>query len=85
MLAYFTILCAAIAGYAGAATWVIGIVALALTSLSYAENHAVYRRSSEAGASAVIDATILASLLNALIAGALAYGAGILVRVFEAS
>ncbi|MFT7573896.1 MAG: hypothetical protein ACI9XZ_000258 [Alphaproteobacteria bacterium] len=49
MLEFLAIFGAAIGGFAGMPPWVIAASAIALASLSYAENYKLYRRGQELG------------------------------------
>lgn len=81
MLAYLTILTAAVAGLAGAPPWIIGIAAIALSSLSLLKYADLYERSRDAGLFGAVDFVVVQSIANAVIATASAYGMGWLLRI----
>lgn len=81
MLAYLAILGAALAGLAGGPVWTIAVSAIALMSLSYAEHYHIYRRGQEMGVTDVLEATVLRSAFNAIVASGSAYGGGWLLRL----
>jgi hypothetical protein len=80
MLVYAATFIVSLGGYAGLPIWVIGVGTIALASLSYAEHYRLYRRGAELGMFEQIDSTMIGSLLNALGASTMAYGAGVIVR-----
>jgi hypothetical protein len=77
---FIVIFGAALAGYAGLASWAIGAATIGLASLSYAERHMLLRRASERGLTELADSTLLGSVFNAFCATGAAYGAGVLLR-----
>jgi hypothetical protein len=85
MLAYLTIFSASIAGFASAPAWVILLASIALVSLSFAEHYRLYQRNSGLGMTELVDTTLLGSLINALVASSLAFGAGVALRIFGAA
>lgn len=80
MLAFLAIFGASLAGYAGLPPWTVAAAAIALLSVSYAEHRGVFERGRSAGLSDLLDAAMLRSLLDAVIASAVAYGFGLLMR-----
>ena len=82
MLGYLTIFLTSASAFAGAQAWVIGFATIALVSLAYAEHYSIYQRGTELGLDELIDTTLLASTLNALIASSASYGLGWLLVVF---
>ena len=80
MLGFFAIFGASLAGYAGMGPWVIAAGFLALASISRFEHASAYERGRELGLHGVIDAVMLRSLLNGMIACGAAYGFGWLMR-----
>jgi hypothetical protein len=81
MLAYLTILAAAVAGFAGAPPWVIAIPAIALSSMSFLKFADLYERARHARLFSVVDFVVVQSIFNAVIATSSAYGFGWLLRV----
>ncbi len=76
MLGYLAILGAAIAGYSGVPPYAIAVSAIALGSISYGENFDLYRRGRALGLHGTLNVVLLRSLLNGLLAAALAYLGG---------
>jgi hypothetical protein len=83
MLGYFTILVSALCGLAGAPAWSVLVAAIALSSISYARHMPLFRRAGDLGMQDAIDQTLVASLLNALLAAGAAYGCGVAFRVLS--
>lgn len=81
LLGFLTIFAAALAGFSGAGVWTIGACAIALASISYAENYHLYRRGQELGLIDVLRSTVVSSLLNALMAAGGAYICGAVLRM----
>lgn len=77
MLAYTSILGAALAGYFSVPAYVIAGSIILLTSISYAEHGRTYQRARELGLSDAADFVMLRSLLNAALASGAAYGFGV--------
>ena len=80
MLAYFAILISAICGLTAAPVWSVIIAAIALSSISYARHQSLFGRAGDLGMQRAIDATLLASLFNGVLAAAAAYGCGVALR-----
>ncbi|MCB1503678.1 MAG: hypothetical protein KDJ47_01765 [Hyphomicrobiaceae bacterium] len=80
MLGFLLIFSASLAGYAGVAPWAIAAAAIGLASISYTQYHRLYERGQELGYSDLVDATIVRSFFNALVASGGAYGFGWLVH-----
>ena len=85
VLSYFTILVSALCGLAGAPAWSVLVAAIALGSISYARHMPLFRRAGDLGMQDAIDQTLVASLLNGLLAAAAAYGCGVALRVLSAA
>lgn len=81
MLEFLAIFGAAIGGFAGMPPWVIAASAIALASLSYAENYKLYRRGQELGLTDVLVSTVSRSAFNAAMAAGGAYGVGWLLLI----
>lgn len=81
MLGYLAVFGASLAGYAGLGPWVIAIAAVALASVSRAQYSDLYERGRELGLVSIVDFVMLRSLGNALLAGGIAYGGGLLLRI----
>ncbi|MDX2258957.1 MAG: hypothetical protein NW205_08580 [Hyphomicrobiaceae bacterium] len=81
MLTYLAILTCTFAGYAGAAPLSIGLAAVALAALSYAEHARLYRQADELGLGDVVEGVLWRSLLNSVVAAAASYGLGTLLRL----
>ena len=84
MLSLLAILTAAICGLVDVPAWSIACSGCALTSLSYARHHLLFRRAADLGMQSAIDSTLLSSLLNGLAASAMAYGCGVVLRFLAA-
>ena len=80
MLGFLAIFAAALSGFGGLGVWAIAASAIALASVSYAENYALYRRGQELGHFDALRSTALRSFGNALIAAGGAYACGYLLR-----
>ena len=83
MLGYLTILVAAVCGLAGAPLWSVVVAAIALSSISYARHVALFRRAGDVGMQSAIDETLVASLLNGLLAAGAAFGCGAALRILS--
>lgn len=83
VLGYFTILVAAVCGLAGAPAWTVIVAAIALSSISYARHTPLFRRAGALGMQDAIDQTLVASLVNGLLASAAAYGCGAALRILS--
>jgi hypothetical protein len=83
MLGYLTILVSAVCGLAAAPAWSVGIAAIALSSISYARHQSLFRRAGDLGMQDAIDQTLVASLINGLLAATAAYGCGVVLRVLS--
>lgn len=81
MIAYLAILSTSLAGFAGVKVWAIAAGAIALASISFARYRALYDRANEAGLSRIVDAVLLRSFANALVAASAAYGFGWALRL----
>jgi hypothetical protein len=80
-LGYLAIFGACLAGYAGIGPWVIAVASVALASLSRAQYSDFYERGRDLGLISIIDAVMLRSFGNALLAAGVAYGGGWLMRI----
>ena len=83
MLGYLTILISAVSGLVAAPAWLVVMGALALSSISYARHHLLFRRAGDLGMQDAIDQTLIASLCNGLLAAGAAYGCGAAHRVLS--
>lgn len=81
MIGYFALSAAAIGGYAGLGPWVIGVISLALTALSYTDIAPLYQRAEQHGFTWVTRSTLIQAVSHALTASAVAYAAGAVFRV----
>lgn len=81
MLGFLTVFSATLAGYAGVAPWAIAVAAIGLASISYTQYYKLYERGQELGFGELVEATLLRSFFNALMAAAAAYGLGWFIRV----
>jgi hypothetical protein len=79
-LAFIAILLATCCGLAGVPVWSVPLAAVALSTISYARHHLLFRRAANLGLQDEIDFTLAGSLLNGLIASAAAYGCGAVLR-----
>jgi hypothetical protein len=80
-LGYLAVFGAALAGYAGLGPWVIAVAAVALASVSRAQYADLYERGRDLGLISIIDSAMLRSFGNALVAAAVAYGGGWLLKL----
>lgn len=80
-LGYFAVFGASLGGYAGLGPWVIAIAAIALASVSRTQYSDIYERGRDLGLLHTIDAIMLRSFGNALLAAGVAYGGGWMLRV----
>jgi hypothetical protein len=85
LLGYFTILVVAACGLMDAPLWSVVVAAIALSAISYVRHVPLFRRAGDLGMQEAIDQTLVASLLNGLLAAAAAYGCGVALRVLAAS
>ena len=83
MLGLFCIFAIAVCGLAAVPAWSVALAAIALASVSYARHHILFRRAADLGLQDAIDHTIVGSLLNGLIASAVAYGCGAALRALS--
>lgn len=81
MLAYLALLGCAVAGFSGMPPYAIAACAIALASISYAEQASLYRRGQSLGHARVVEFVVLKSFFNALMASGAAYGGGLLLRL----
>ncbi|MFM1813696.1 MAG: hypothetical protein RLZ98_391 [Pseudomonadota bacterium] len=81
MLGFLAILGAVLAGLGGAPIWTIAVAAIALTSVSYAENFQLYKRGQELGLTSLINEVALRSFVNGLLAAGFGYAGGFLLRL----
>jgi hypothetical protein len=80
-IGYLAVLGASLGGYAGLGPWVIAVAAIALASVSRAQYSGLYERGRDLGLPHIVDAVMLRSFGNALVAAAIAYGGGWLLRI----
>ena len=80
-LGYLAVLGASLGGYAGLGPWVIAVSAIALASVSRAQYSDLYERGRDLGLLHIIDAVMLRSFGNALLAAGAAYGGGWMLRI----
>ncbi len=80
MLSFAAIITTIICGLAAAPLWIVAASALALVSLSYGRHLLLFRRAADLSLQDGIEQTISSSLLNCLVASALAYGSGAVFR-----
>ena len=76
LLGYLAVFCSSLGGYSGIGPWVIAIAAIALAAVSRTQYSDHYERGRDLGPLRVIDATMLRSFGNALVASGIAYGGG---------
>jgi hypothetical protein len=81
MLAYLAIVGASLAGYAGLPPWTMAATIIVLSSISYVEHGRSYERARNLGLFEIVDAVMLRSVLNAVLASGVAYGFGCLLRL----
>lgn len=81
VIGYLAIFGASLAGYAGVGPWAVVVGAIALASVSRAQHSELYDQGRGLGLARVIDAVMLRSFGNALIAAGIAFGAGLTLRV----
>lgn len=81
MLGFVSIFAASLAGYTDVGVWTIAACAIALTSTSYAEHQAVYRRGQQIGLSDTLGGAVVRSYSNGLVAAGTAYACGWLLRL----
>ena len=84
MLGFLAILAVGLCGLLAAPAWTVLLAAVALATISYARHQMLFRRATDLGMQDAIDQTLLASLLNGLLAGAAAYGCGAVLRFLAA-
>lgn len=80
LASYLAIFGASLAAYAGVGPWAIAVAAIALAALSRADHAELYERGHNLGLFQVVDAVMLRSFGNALLAAGAAYGAGWVLR-----
>ena len=80
MLGFLALLTVALCGLAAAPIWSLAVAAIALTSISYARYQVFFRRAADLGLRQTADQTLIASLLNGLLASGAAYGCGAALR-----
>ncbi len=80
MLAYLAVLGASLAGFAGVPPWAVAAAAIALASISYAQHAPLYERGRDLGLSGAVNAILLRSFVNGLLAAGLAYVVGMGLR-----
>jgi len=80
VLGFFALLAVSLCGLAAAPIWSMAVAAIALTSISYARYQVLFRRAADLGLRQATDQTLIASLLNALLASGGAYGCGAALR-----
>lgn len=85
MLGFLAIFIVAFCGLVAAPLWSIPAGAVALASVSYARHHGLFSRAANLGLQEMIDETLLQSLLNGLMASAMAYGCGAALRYLSLS
>jgi hypothetical protein len=83
VLGLLCIITVAFCGLLGAPLWSVPIAALALATISYTRHQALFSRAADLGMQGAIDHTLLASILNGLVASTLAYGCGAVLRVLS--
>ena len=81
MIGYFALSAAAAGGYAGLGPLVIGVISLALTTLSYTGIAPLYQRAEQHGFTWVTRSTLIQSVTHALTASSVAYAAGAVCRL----
>lgn len=81
MIGYLAVFGSSLGGYAGLGPWVIAVAAIALASVSRAHYSELYERGRDLGLLQAIDAVMLRSFGNALLAAGVAYGGGWLLRL----
>ena len=81
MIGYFALSAAAVGGYAGLGPLVIGVIALALTALSFTGIAPLYQRAEQHGFTWVTRSTLTQAVTHALTASAVAYAAGAVCRL----
>jgi hypothetical protein len=64
--------------------WTVLLAAVALATISYARHQSLFRQAGDLGMQDAIDQTLVASMINALLASAAAYGCGVVLRVLSA-
>lgn len=80
LLAYLAIVGTALAGLAGLPPWTIAAGAIALAAVSQSLYGDLYRRGRDDGLATLVDAVMLRSLGNAILASTAAYGLGWVLR-----
>lgn len=80
MLGLVCILAVSLCGLVAVPGWSVAVGAIALTSISYARHHALFRRAADIGMHEAVDQTLIGSLLNGLVASLAAYGCGVMLR-----
>jgi hypothetical protein len=80
MLGFLALLGVVVAGFAAAPVWTVAVAAIALASISCAENYQIYRRGQEIGLGELVQGVMLRSFASGLCASALAYGGGFVLR-----
>jgi hypothetical protein len=80
MVGLMSILTVAVCGLLSAPAWSVPVAALALASVSYARHHPLFRRAADLDMQDAIDQTLVASVLNGLVASGMAYGCGAALR-----
>ncbi len=81
MIGYFALSAAAVGGFAGLGTWVIGVIALALTALSFTDIAPLYQRAEQNGFTWVTRSTLIQAVSHALTASGICYAAGAVFRL----
>ena len=81
MIAYFALSAAAFGGYAGLGPWVIGVISLALTALSFTGIAPLYQSAEQNGFTWVTRSTLIQSIAHAVTASGVCYAAGAVFRL----
>jgi hypothetical protein len=81
MLAYLAIVGASLAGYAGLPPWTMAATVIVLSSISYTEHGRSYERARNMRLFEIVDAVMLRSVFNAVLASLAAYGFGYFLRL----
>jgi hypothetical protein len=71
-----------LSGLLGLPAWIVALAAVGLATVSYVRHLPLFRRAGDLGMQGAIDQTLIASLINGLLAAA--YGCGVVLRVLSA-
>ena len=84
LLPLIAIFACGFSGLLGLPAWIVALAAVGLATVSYVRHLPLFRRAGDIGMQGAIDQTLVASLINGLLAAGAAYGCGVAFRVLSA-